>query len=119
MDTNKIIRNSSNNVSFTVYGCLNIEEGNDYNAPEAKESNETTFSPNTSTSPSSSSASSSSFESLNDFSELLVQLHIKRGLSKYYKGKSKTFRSLSDCKCLEDLSKKEIALKKKAHSSFP
>ncbi|KAK2400560.1 50S ribosomal protein L33 [Trifolium repens] len=42
----------------------------------------------------------------------------KRGLSKYYKGKSKTFRSLSDCKCLEDLSKKEIALKKKAHSSF-
>ncbi|WJX11147.1 hypothetical protein P8452_01790 [Trifolium repens] len=113
MDTNKIIRNSSNNVSFTAYGCLNIEEGNDYNAPlEFKESNETTFSPNT-------SLSSSSSESLNDFSELLVQLHIKRGLSKYYKEKSKTFRSLSDCKCLEDLSKKDIVvLKKKAHSSF-
>jgi hypothetical protein len=42
----------------------------------------------------------------------------RRGLSKYYKEKSRTFRSLSDCKCLEDLSKKEIALKKKAHSSF-
>jgi hypothetical protein len=49
MDTNKIIRNSSNNVSFTVYSCLNIEEGKDYNAsPESNESNET-FSPNTST----------------------------------------------------------------------
>ncbi|CAJ2673258.1 unnamed protein product [Trifolium pratense] len=114
MDINKIIRNSSNDVSFIVYGCLNIEEGNDYNSPlESKESNET-FSSNTSTS----SSSSSSFESLNDFSEHLVQLHIKRGLSKYYKEKSRTFRSLSDCKCLEDLSKKKIALKKKARSSF-
>lgn len=60
-----MIINTSNNVSFAVYGCLNIEEGNDYNTPlEVKESNETTYSPN---------ISSSSFEPLSDFSELLVQ----------------------------------------------
>jgi hypothetical protein len=55
-----------------------------------------------------------------DFMSQMNFFHVlyRRGLSKYYKGKSKTFRSLSDCKCLEDLSKKEIALKKKAHSSF-
>ena len=71
MDTNEMISNSSNNVSFAVYGCLNIEEGNDYNAPlEVKESNEATFSPNI-------SSSSSSFEPLSDFSGLLVQLHIQ------------------------------------------
>ncbi|KEH41644.1 hypothetical protein MTR_1g053265 [Medicago truncatula] len=65
MDTNEMIINTSNNVSFAVYGCLNIEEGNDYNTPlEVKESNETTYSPN---------ISSSSFEPLSDFSELLVQ----------------------------------------------
>nr|XP_004513873.1 uncharacterized protein LOC101489917 [Cicer arietinum] len=135
MDTNKIIKNSSNNVSFAVYGCLNIEEGNYNNPPlESKESNQSTYSPNISDisslslsslswlssppSPSSSS-SSSSIESKCDFSEFLVQLHIKRGLSKYYRGKSRTFRSLSDVRCLEDLSKKEIPHhKKKAYSPF-
>jgi hypothetical protein len=42
MDTNEMTSsNSSNNVSFAVYGFLNIGEGNDYNAPlEVKESND-------------------------------------------------------------------------------
>lgn len=63
MDTKKITRNSSNNVSFAVYVWLNVEEGNDYTALlESKESNE---------------PASSSIEPLSDFSEILAQLHIK------------------------------------------
>ncbi|KAF3335031.1 hypothetical protein FCM35_KLT21635 [Carex littledalei] len=44
-----------------------------------------------------------------DFSSLMAQLPNpnKRGLSKYYDGKSQSFTSLSDAKCKEDLPKKE------------
>nr|XP_010917660.1 uncharacterized protein LOC105042235 [Elaeis guineensis] len=46
-------------------------------------------------------------------SSLMAQLPIKRGLSKYYQGKSQSFTSLSDARCIEDLAKKEIPYKKK------
>ncbi|KAJ0745079.1 hypothetical protein HanPI659440_Chr10g0394841 [Helianthus annuus] len=58
-------------------------------------------------------ASSSSSSSLNsngssvlDLSDLMVQLPIKRGLSKFYQGKSESFTSLARVMSIEDLPKK-------------
>ncbi|KAL7134855.1 hypothetical protein ABFS83_11G053400 [Erythranthe nasuta] len=39
--------------------------------------------------------------------ELMSQLPIKRGLSKYYRGKSQTFGSLASVESVEDLGKKD------------
>ncbi|XP_017699296.2 uncharacterized protein LOC103711213 [Phoenix dactylifera] len=55
-------------------------------------------------------------ESLYDLSSLTAHLPIKRGLSKYYQGKSQSFTSLSDVRCLEDLPKKETPLRRKMKS---
>lgn len=61
-----------------------------------------------------SSLSLSSTSSLLSQSELHEQqLPIKKGLSKFYEGKSRTFSSLSDVKSIEDLAKKEKNYKKK------
>ncbi|KAL7093692.1 hypothetical protein ACP275_11G054900 [Erythranthe tilingii] len=62
---------------------------------------------------SSSSSSSSSTDSnscggpLFHLAELMSQLPIKRGLSKYYHGKSQTFGSLASVESVDDLGKKE------------
>ncbi|CAD5186038.1 unnamed protein product [Musa acuminata subsp. malaccensis] len=42
-----------------------------------------------------------------ELSSLMTQLPIKRGLSRYFQGKSQSFTSLSDVRCIEDLAKKE------------
>ncbi|KAL7240000.1 hypothetical protein ACSBR2_005796 [Camellia fascicularis] len=55
---------------------------------------------------SSTSSSSPSYGPLYELSELMDQLPIKRGLSKYYQGKSQTFGSLACVESLEDLAKK-------------
>ncbi|KAK6151861.1 hypothetical protein DH2020_014496 [Rehmannia glutinosa] len=60
-----------------------------------------------SSSSTSSTSSPSSSGPLFELSQLLAQLPIKRGLSKYYNGKSQTFASLTSVKSVEDLSKKE------------
>ncbi|XP_059318536.1 protein OXIDATIVE STRESS 3-like isoform X2 [Lycium ferocissimum] len=52
-----------------------------------------------------SSSSSSSFGPLYELSELMAQLPIKRGLSKYYDGKSQSFGLLGSVTSLEDLAK--------------
>ncbi|XP_073006829.1 uncharacterized protein [Typha latifolia] len=49
---------------------------------------------------------------LYELSSLLAQPPVKRGLSNYYQGKSQSFTSLSDARCLEDLPKKEIPYKR-------
>ncbi|KAG6504212.1 uncharacterized protein LOC121987664 [Zingiber officinale] len=46
-------------------------------------------------------------------STLVEQLPIKRGLSKYYQGKSQSYTSLSVVRTLEDLPKKESPFKRK------
>ncbi|XP_028084185.1 uncharacterized protein LOC114285332 [Camellia sinensis] len=56
---------------------------------------------------STSSSSSPSDGPLYELSELMAQLPIKRGLSKYYQGKSQTFGSLASVKSLEDLVRRE------------
>ncbi|KAI3714695.1 hypothetical protein L6452_21654 [Arctium lappa] len=60
---------------------------------------------------SSSSSSSSSLVLSHDgplyeLSELMAQLPIKRGLSKYYQGKSESFGSLANLKSFQDLGKR-------------
>ncbi|PSS15558.1 E3 UFM1-protein like [Actinidia chinensis var. chinensis] len=70
-----------------------------------------------SSSSSSSSLSSSSYGPLYELSELMAQLPIKRGLSKYYQGKSQTFSSLASVKSLEDLAKKGRRHKRKVKAS--
>ncbi|KAL8464226.1 hypothetical protein ACS0TY_033945 [Phlomoides rotata] len=46
---------------------------------------------------------------LYDLADLMAQLPIKRGLSKFYNGKSQTFASLSNLKSNKDLGKKEMS----------
>ncbi|RLM80875.1 hypothetical protein C2845_PM12G07280 [Panicum miliaceum] len=58
-----------------------------------------------------SSASSSTVQLDDDgplykLSSLVVQLPIRKGLSKYYQGKSQSFTSISDATCVQDLAKK-------------
>ncbi|XP_009346344.1 uncharacterized protein LOC103938069 isoform X1 [Pyrus x bretschneideri] len=61
-------------------------------------------------SPSTSSSCSSSFHShgsLLDLTDLMTQLPINRGLSKYFEGKCQSFTCLSKVKSIQDLAKKE------------
>ncbi|KAL1563272.1 hypothetical protein AAHA92_05759 [Salvia divinorum] len=55
----------------------------------------------------SSSASSTSSSSLFEMADLMAQLPIKRGLSKFYDGRSESFGSLRSVESAEDLKKKE------------
>ncbi|CAJ1960727.1 unnamed protein product [Sphenostylis stenocarpa] len=80
------------------------------------------------TSPPSSSSSSSSSSSaddqqlavvpdpLSDMSSIFQQLPIKRGLSKFYQGKSQSFTSLTNVRSLEDLAKPENPYNKRLKS---
>ncbi|XP_010688351.2 protein OXIDATIVE STRESS 3 [Beta vulgaris subsp. vulgaris] len=61
----------------------------------------------------SSSSSSSSNGPLYQLSDLMDQLPIKRGLSKYYQGKSESFTSLASVGNLEDLVKRENPYRKR------
>ncbi|RLM91827.1 uncharacterized protein C2845_PM08G24990 [Panicum miliaceum] len=51
-------------------------------------------------------------DSLYDLSSMMAQLPVKKGLSKYYDGKSQSFACMSEVRCLEDLRKKETPFKK-------
>ncbi|KAL0319316.1 UNVERIFIED_CONTAM: hypothetical protein Sangu_2087800 [Sesamum angustifolium] len=68
-----------------------------------------------------SSSPSSSFSSLNsggalyDLSEIMEQLPIKRGLSKFYQGKSESFTSLARVGSIEDLAKKATPHRRHHH----
>ncbi|XP_058192558.1 protein OXIDATIVE STRESS 3-like [Rhododendron vialii] len=60
-----------------------------------------------------SSTNNSSSSSLDDLSDLMAQLPIKRGLSKFYQGKSQSFTTLSRVTSIEDLPKKESTLSRR------
>ncbi|KAK4427279.1 hypothetical protein Salat_1496800 [Sesamum alatum] len=66
-----------------------------------------------------SSSASSSFSSgggsLYDLSEIMAQLPIKRGLSKFYQGKSESFTSLARVESIEDLAKKVTPYRRHHH----
>ncbi|XP_059623300.1 protein OXIDATIVE STRESS 3-like [Cornus florida] len=55
-------------------------------------------------------------DSLHDMSSLLQQLPFKRGLSKHFQGKSQSFTSLSNVRCLADLAKPENPYNKRLKS---
>ncbi|KAK8366788.1 hypothetical protein V6Z11_A02G140600 [Gossypium hirsutum] len=50
---------------------------------------------------------------LYELSQLMAQLPIKRGLSKYFEGKSQSFTCLTSVKNIQDFAKKETRYKKK------
>uniref|UniRef100_A0A5B7CDM1 Oxidative stress 3 n=1 Tax=Davidia involucrata TaxID=16924 RepID=A0A5B7CDM1_DAVIN len=62
------------------------------------------------------SSTSPSYGPLYELSELMNQLPIKRGLSKYYQGKSRSFASLASVNSIEDLAKKVSPYRKKMKS---
>ncbi|KAJ8755882.1 hypothetical protein K2173_024427 [Erythroxylum novogranatense] len=70
-----------------------------------------------SSSSSSGCSSSNSNGPLYELSELMSSLPIKRGLSKYYEGKSQSFTSLSRVTSIEDLTKKETPYRRKMKGS--
>ncbi|KAL0903870.1 hypothetical protein M5K25_025926 [Dendrobium thyrsiflorum] len=53
---------------------------------------------------------------LYELSSLMSDLPIKRGLSKFFQGKSQSFSSLTEVKCIEDLAKKECPYNKRMKS---
>ncbi|GAA0147197.1 hypothetical protein Leryth_012853 [Lithospermum erythrorhizon] len=61
-------------------------------------------------------SSSSSYGPLFQLSDLMTQLPIKRGLSKYYHGKSQSFTSLGSVGNLEELAKKESSYSQRMKS---
>ncbi|XP_071712057.1 uncharacterized protein [Rutidosis leptorrhynchoides] len=66
----------------------------------------------------SSSSANSSRSSLYDLSDLMSHLPIKRGLSKFYHGKSDSFTSLARVTSIEDLPKKENNPYKRMKKSY-
>ncbi|GAA0155738.1 hypothetical protein LIER_13403 [Lithospermum erythrorhizon] len=64
-------------------------------------------------------SSSNSNESLYDLTDLMAELPIKRGLSKFYQGKSESFTCLARVTSVEDLPKKVVnnPYKKRTKSS--
>ncbi|KAG8380033.1 hypothetical protein BUALT_Bualt07G0151400 [Buddleja alternifolia] len=70
-----------------------------------------------SSSTTSTSFSSNSNGSLYDLSEIMEQLPIKRGLSKFYQGKSESFTSLSRVTSIEDLAKKATPYRRNLKAS--
>lgn len=68
------------------------------------------------TSSSSSSLDQHAVGPLYEMSTLMEQLPFKRGLSKHFQGKSQSFTSLTNVRCLEDLAKPESPYKKKLKS---
>uniref|UniRef100_A0A0E0L4U0 Uncharacterized protein n=1 Tax=Oryza punctata TaxID=4537 RepID=A0A0E0L4U0_ORYPU len=55
-------------------------------------------------------------DSIYDMSSMTEQLPAKKGLSRYYEGKSQSFACMSEVRCLEDLRKKEKPYKQKMKS---
>nr|GMD32339.1 suppressor protein SRP40-like isoform X1 [Ipomoea batatas] len=84
------------------------------NSSSLSSSSSTICSLDTTDDASSSSSPDPSFNgSLYDLSSLMSQLPIKRGLSKFYNGKSESFTSLSRVSSIEELAKRETPLKRK------
>ncbi|CAN4098482.1 unnamed protein product [Withania somnifera] len=80
---------------------------------ESTFSNSTCSSSSLETMDDASSCTSSSDGALSDLSTLVAQLPIKRGLSKYYEGKSESFTCLARVTSVQDLPKKETPYSRK------
>ncbi|CAH2077894.1 unnamed protein product [Thlaspi arvense] len=83
------------------------EEGVSGSSPKGSSSSSSfsRYSTEDASSPSSSS-SNGAFDDLSDLISQLPIIHVEKGLSKYYKGKSQSFKSLANVTCLKDLVKR-------------
>lgn len=110
----EICDNMSHSSSSTISSSIGEGSSNNSNGSCCSSSLDTTD--DASSSPSSCSPISDDGANLYDLSSLMSQLPIKRGLSKFYEGKSQSFTSLSRVTSLEDLAKKESPYKRKMKS---
>ncbi|RLN28069.1 uncharacterized protein C2845_PM05G31660 [Panicum miliaceum] len=55
-------------------------------------------------------------DSIYDMTSMMSQLPPKKGLSRYYEGKSQSFACMSEVRCLEDLRKEDSPYKQKVKS---
>ncbi|RCV16871.1 hypothetical protein SEVIR_3G177500v4 [Setaria viridis] len=55
-------------------------------------------------------------DSIYDMASMMSQLPAKKGLSRYYEGKSQSFACMSEVRCLEDLRKKDNPYQQKIKS---
>ncbi|KAK8913967.1 hypothetical protein KSP39_PZI024441 [Platanthera zijinensis] len=112
------------------FGILSFRAGEDYDddcelsesisgdfseSVFSEEDDASSYSSSSSSSPCS-SFSNSSAGPLYDLSSLMEDLPIKKGLSKFFKGKSQSFISLSQVRCIEELAKKESPYSKRMSS---
>ncbi|RRT38408.1 hypothetical protein B296_00051296 [Ensete ventricosum] len=81
--------------------------------PFSSNSDDEDETPSTNPNPSPLSPQLNSDRPLYELSSLMEQLPIKRGLSKYYQGKSQSYTSLSAVSSIEDLPKKDTAYRRK------
>ncbi|KAH9622081.1 hypothetical protein KSS87_011023 [Heliosperma pusillum] len=93
--------------SFESSSSLSREDSNSSNSSLSSSSSSLDYMEDAS------SSSSSSNGPLFHLSDLIDQLPIKKGLSKYYQGKSESFASLASVENLEDLPKRENPYKKR------
>uniref|UniRef100_A0A5B6YPY2 Oxidative stress 3 n=1 Tax=Davidia involucrata TaxID=16924 RepID=A0A5B6YPY2_DAVIN len=107
-DDNDTYNITSSTPSSSSFSSLELEEDSTISNESSDMADD-----DTSSSTSSYSSSSQSTAPLYDLSELMAQLPIKRGLSKFYQGKSESFTSLSRVRSIEDLAKKESPYKRK------
>ncbi|KDP40850.1 hypothetical protein JCGZ_24849 [Jatropha curcas] len=97
--------NSSNTVSTS--STSDLADDDDDDDDDASSPTSTLLSP----------SSNSNNGPLFQLSDLMSHLPIKRGLSKYYQGKSQSFTSLSIVTSIEDLPKKESPCRRKMRAS--
>ncbi|KVI05931.1 probable serine/threonine-protein kinase MARK-A [Cynara cardunculus var. scolymus] len=86
-------------------GSSSSDDNNNNNTFSSSSSSSSSF--DTADDDDASSSANSSRSSLYDLSDLMSQLPIKRGLSKFYHGKSDSFTSLARVTSIEDLPKKD------------
>ncbi|CAN4086883.1 unnamed protein product [Withania somnifera] len=103
---NNMSQSSSSSVSSSIGEVSTISNGSCASSLDTTD--------DASSSPSSCSPNSDG--ALYDLSSLMSQLPVKRGLSKFYQGKSQSFTSLSRVTSLEDLAKKESPYRRKLKS---
>ncbi|KAM7515491.1 hypothetical protein LguiA_005074 [Lonicera macranthoides] len=111
----KALNGNNDSVTERVRWMI-VENGNDDFNSNSTSSSSSSFSSSDvvdDASSSSTSSSSSSYGPLYELSELMAQLPIKRGISKYYQGKSESFGCLASVNCLEDLAKKGYSFRNK------
>ncbi|KAK2654591.1 hypothetical protein Ddye_014447 [Dipteronia dyeriana] len=99
---------SNGSLSTSISSSSNlVDEDDDDDASSSSSTSSSSHSP----------SSSKSNGPLYELSELMSQLPIKRGLSKYFQGKSQSFTCLSRVMSIEDLAKKETPYRKKMMKS--